>query len=493
MNHNVETKSITRDAEEERVLLERLKYRIINVIPPGTEYLEILLKLSEIQWTETIPTAAITCGGSPRLLFNREFVDHYCALDEDLMMLVLHELHHVLYGHHVLFQGAGEAHNIAFDAIINARLCRGWKTARHARLFRRLYPQPGFPEILLCPPPGWPNETTVEDIQREKERLKKTLDSGFVWDIQALRGKLYLGSPDDTTYEDILRLLRKHPPESAPPLLLGSHKQQGANKEQADPGNDAASDPFLVDMARAMDRYLKNEESGRNAGGAMGLSEIDPAKKNPRINFLTALRAVLVRAGVYQQRASRHRRRAMADTLRQSVSILPEWRDRTIAAKEMLLDTAPLLYTREIPARARLWMPSRQAHIYLDVSGSMCNDLPWIISALAPLEKAGLCRIYLFSTEVFEIPKGDIGKKPLKTTWGTEIKCVLRHLMEIPAKKRPRQAVVLTDGYFEHPRAPLMQKFKETGIGLHGAITHTGAIEPMNSIAVSVTEMPAYQ
>ncbi|HOH29810.1 MAG TPA: hypothetical protein PLC40_09060 [Candidatus Hydrogenedentes bacterium] len=133
MNPDSETTSMDMDAEEERSALERLKYRIINVIPPGTEYLEILLKLSEIQWTETITTAAITCGGSPRLLFNREFVDHYCTLDEDLMMLVLHELHHVLYGHHVLFQSAGEAHNIAFDAIINATLPGlEYRTARAA-------------------------------------------------------------------------------------------------------------------------------------------------------------------------------------------------------------------------------------------------------------------------------------------------------------------------------------------------------------------------
>ncbi|HQN01073.1 MAG TPA: hypothetical protein PLL36_08360 [Candidatus Hydrogenedentes bacterium] len=58
MNHDTEMKAIAIDAEEIQVALDHLKNRIVNVIPPGTEYLEILLKLSEIQWTETISTAA---------------------------------------------------------------------------------------------------------------------------------------------------------------------------------------------------------------------------------------------------------------------------------------------------------------------------------------------------------------------------------------------------------------------------------------------------
>ena len=182
----------------------------------------------------------------------------------------------------------------------------------------------------------------------------------------------------------------------------------------------------------------------------------------------------------------------MADTLRQSVSILPEWRDRTIAAKEMLLDTAPLLYTREVPARARLWMPAGQAHIYLDVSGSMWDDLPWIIGALAPLEKAGLCRIFLFSTKVFEGPKNGIASKTLKTTGDTEIECVLRHILDLPPKKRPRQAVVLTDGYFSMPGTGLMAEFKESRVLLHGAITHTGSLAPMDNIAEYAVKLPDY-
>ena len=477
---------------EMEVEMRRLKNRIVNVIPPGTEYLETLLKLSDMAWTETLPTAAITSGGSPRLLFNRDFVEQYCTLDEELMMLVLHELHHVLYGHHMLFPGAGEAHNIAFDAVINARLCRTWMTARHARLFRRFYKTPGFPEILLCPPPGWPDPPSAEAMRLEKERLKTILRPDLVWAVQYLRNKLYLGDVNDITYEDVLRLIMKEAPE-AKPLLLGNHGGEEA-PENAPAGveeSDGAVDPFLIDIARKMNQHIE-ETVSRQPGGAMGLQELHPPRRNPKRDFLAALRTVLIKAGVYHQRSSRHRQRQMSDTLRQAVSILPEWRDRTIAAKELLFATPPLLFARDVPARAPAWQPVGQAHVYLDVSGSMFADLPWIVAALAPLEKAGLCRIYLFSTTVVDVPRGGIGKGPLQTTGGTEIECVLKHLIAIPEKRRPRQAVVLTDGFFSVPEGRLMTRFRESRIKLHGAITHNGSTAALDRMAASVDVMPDY-
>ncbi len=489
MKSDFENKPATTHMEEAETALNHFKYRIINVLPPGTAYLETFLKLADIQWSQRLPTAGITSEGTPRLLLNREFVNRYCRMDEDIMMLVLHELYHVLYGHHTLFKGAGLAHNIAFDAVINARLCRGWKSFRYAHFFRRIYENPGFPEILLCPPPEWPGTACPEIQAKEQERLAAQMEPDLVLETLDLRNRLY-NNENIVSYEDILRLLQKQAPKAEPILLGGHHMADADEIPDTETGTD--SDPLMVDTAQRLDEQLTRLESRKNAGSNMGLKSIHPAQRNPRKTFLQALRTVLVKAGVYQQRSSRHRRRALADTLRQSISILPEWRDRTVAAKEMLLDAAPLLYSRDTPSRAFRWEPAGQAHVYLDVSGSMCDDLPWIIGALTPLEKAGLCRIYLFSTRVFDIPKGDIGTKPLKTTWGTEIECILRHLMEIPVKKRPRQAVVLTDGYFKQPEVPLLEAFQETGIGLHGAITHTGSLAPMDSIAATAVKLPDY-
>ena len=34
-----------------------------------------------------------------RLLFNRQFVDEHCRTDEHLLMLLMHEMHHLVLGH----------------------------------------------------------------------------------------------------------------------------------------------------------------------------------------------------------------------------------------------------------------------------------------------------------------------------------------------------------------------------------------------------------
>ncbi len=489
MKSNPETAIVSTPAGEAEAALVRFKNQIINVLPAGTVYLETFLKLADIQWSERLTSAGITCEDAPRLLVNRGCVEKYCRIDDDVLVLVMHELYHVLYGHHTLFMNAGVAHNIAFDAVINARLCRSWRSSRSARFFRRVYPKPGFPEILLCPPPEWPQTASPDALAKEEVRLAAELEPELLRETLDLRNRLY-GGENTVSYEDILRLLRKKAPETKP-VLLGTHHSPG-DPECPERQIEATSDPLLVDTARQMNEHLEQLDGSRKAGGNMGLHDINPPDRHPRRTFLRALRAVLMKAGVYQQRGSRYRQRAMADILRQSMSILPEWRDRTVAAKEILLDTTPLLYTREVPARARLWMPARQAHIYLDFSGSMWDDLPWIIGALAPLEKAGLCRIFLFSTQVYDGPKNGISSKALKTTGGTEIECVLRHILEVPPKKRPRQAVVLTDGYFCMPGTGLMTEFKESRVLLHGAITHTGSMAPMDHIAEYAVKLPDY-
>lgn len=508
MNTPVVTVPPAPDEQESKLALLRLKHRILDVIPAGTLYLETLLKLSDLRWTEELPTAAITCGAAPNMLFNRGFVEANCPMDEDLMMLVLHELHHVLYGHHMLFPGAGMAHNIAFDAVINARLCRSWRSPRHARFFRRTYPKPGFPEILLCPPPSWPAKAGDHESRQEQARLLPELGQALMGRVLALRDRLY-AQDNSVTYEDILKLLREKAVESKP-LLLGSHgnscggqdpqqQEQGKNGEnqegaEAPPANEnnPASDPFLVEIARQMDKNLDDAAGGKTGGPGGGLHDIHPSTRNPRKDFLHALRQLLIKAGVYRQRLSRHRKRVIVATTRDSVTVVPNWHDRTAVAREDLMQIAPLLFNHTVPDRRAASEPAGAAHVYLDVSGSMNADLPWILAALAPLEKDGLCRVFLFSTIVAPAPKKGLLKGALVTTGGTDIDCVLDHVIAIKPKERPRQVVVLTDGYFSVPASRLMDSFNKTCTVLHGAVTHNGATGPLTTMTNSVTVMPAY-
>ena len=70
-------------------------------------------------------------------------------------MLVLHELHHVLLGHTRLFRRVTPLDNLAFDAVINALLCRMFPGRDHTAFFTDFYADDQFPACLLRPPCGW--------------------------------------------------------------------------------------------------------------------------------------------------------------------------------------------------------------------------------------------------------------------------------------------------------------------------------------------------
>jgi predicted metal-dependent peptidase len=126
--------------------------RILDCFPAGTYGLSVLLRLLEIVETDTVATAAVECRAQPRLLINPDFVVKWAATPEKLLMLVLHELHHVLLGHTRLFPRVTPVDNLVFDAVINALLCRMFPQPEHTSFFTDFYRDDVFPECLLRPP-----------------------------------------------------------------------------------------------------------------------------------------------------------------------------------------------------------------------------------------------------------------------------------------------------------------------------------------------------
>jgi predicted metal-dependent peptidase len=76
-----------------------LKEQIFDCLPAGRYALSGLIRLLDVVETEAVPTAAVECVKTPRLLVNPKFVAEHANTPEKLMMLVLHEVHHVLLGH----------------------------------------------------------------------------------------------------------------------------------------------------------------------------------------------------------------------------------------------------------------------------------------------------------------------------------------------------------------------------------------------------------
>ena len=76
-----------------------LRQRILGSFPAGRYALEGLFRLVDMVLDDEVETAAVECVAAPRLLLSPAFLEERCRTDEHLLMLVLHELHHVILGH----------------------------------------------------------------------------------------------------------------------------------------------------------------------------------------------------------------------------------------------------------------------------------------------------------------------------------------------------------------------------------------------------------
>lgn len=130
---------------------ERIVARILDVIPPRSFEVMTFLSLFRVRLSDKTETACVTCGESPELLLNKEFVEAHCTTDEHLFMLVMHELYHVILGHTRLFPRTTEVRNLVFDAVINALLCSLFPDSAFTSFFTDYYPSDKMPFALLRP------------------------------------------------------------------------------------------------------------------------------------------------------------------------------------------------------------------------------------------------------------------------------------------------------------------------------------------------------
>ena len=93
---------------------------------------------------------------------------------------------------------------------------------------------------------------------------------------------------------------------------------------------------------------------------------------------------------------------------------------------------------------------SEKVTVYLDVSGSMNQEIDAIISLLYHFRTYVKMPLYVFSNEVYEA-RFKNQKLVYNTTFGTSISPVLRHIRV----KKFRKCLIVTDGYVE-PISPFV-------------------------------------
>ena len=412
-----------------------IRERIFNVLPAASYQMEKLLGLLDITFSDATPTAAVECRATPRLLLNRDFVAEHCRADSDLFLLILHELHHVILGHTRLFPRVTRADNLVFDAVINAMLCQSVGRTVGTGLFERLYDFGKSPERLLRPPPGWPHAFSAA-LRSLPDREAEVI-------------RLLYGPPrGGATYLEIHELLRRQLGPDVPGVrLLGDH------------GPEQPDDPLLKQTIRSVVEDwpppplpLRGRDEGRSPRDHWFTDNAAPGRE-----FRQAFARLLRRCGLDSTKSNHPRLRFRPDSREITrVSVLPDARDRRVAALRRITGRDPLVrLTSALEVKPRR-LPVPVAHVYLDVSGSMSRALPHLVAVCREPFRRGELRLFAFSTVVSELTGRDLARASFANTQGTDINCVLSHLTGLPARKRPRVVLIATDGYVGPARADLL-------------------------------------
>jgi Putative metallopeptidase domain len=435
-----------------------LAARVRACVPQRHPAFRSLLQLLSIEASHDVPTAAVTVGARSRLLLNPDFVASHCHTDAQLSMLVLHELYHVLMGHTRMFRRPTHQANWAFDCVINAQLCRLHPDAEHCSFFAGLAADSG-PWQLIGPPPGWPSHPRYA--------------------ADAL-GQLHRQLYDDrgATTAELFALLDTMGLElsaAAEGRLLGSHAADGDMESPY--GDPLGADPdLLAEVSRLVARWprvmtVAGTDDGGVAAWSMERAQTDVRRRR-------ALQALLRRVadgpeGPWQ--------RQWCETAAHTP--LPQAGDRR-AQVQRLMGATPVLWTGPLLQETRA--PVGQISVYLDVSGSMHEELPSLLDALQ--QSAPLLRWPLlgFSTQVHALDPEDVRAGRYFSTGGTHIGCVVRHLLENPMQR----ALILTDGAVQDVPADLRRRLQRERPHVHVGLTPTGDRSCFDTLGWAVTRLP---
>jgi uncharacterized protein with von Willebrand factor type A (vWA) domain len=149
-----------------------------------------------------------------------------------------------------------------------------------------------------------------------------------------------------------------------------------------------------------------------------------------------------------------------------------------------LAGSPPLLYAGDVEApRARA---SGQAHVYLDVSGSMDPYLPLLYGSLVRLRERVEPRVRLFSTEVVTVRLEALARGRVPTTGGTDGGCVFEHALAEGARK----ILVITDGYVGETKPGLAERVRASRLDVRVLLTPGGWKSDLSRVASRIVPLP---
>ena len=410
-----------------------------------------VLKVLQVEFTETVPTLAVTCETRPRLLVNLAFLKKHCRTDQHVKAVICHEFLHVLLRHTERFAGFSPAEHVAFDAVINAIIHRELGDD-YSEFMKRYYAKEKGVCRLLRPP------TFTE--QRSRYRTRSPLVSAW----HSLYDGLLIA-------DDIADLAKDFQDAKTVPskgtVLIGGHDHTEFGGELPEVLQEALDQALKSMNGCGIWRSPKERGVGANAYRA-AIPGVSEGVQRWRRETLEVLRRHLVPDPKAVRRDTR--------PLHFTVPVLSPG-DRRATLRSLW---SPLLPEALWSTEQRL--RSGTAQVYLDVSGSMNAEMPLIIGLLARLGSFIHKPLWAFSNVV---AKAEIvnGRLLADTTGGTSMACVLEHI----AETRPAAAVVVTDGYIETLSPGLIAGVR--GTRLHVIVTRDGSPAMLQQAGISYSQL----
>lgn len=480
------------------------KNRFFDAFPAGDYAISGWLRLLAFQESDQVETAAIQNRGGHVILVNPDFVARHAPTPERQVTLVLHELMHLLLGH--LLRPMTKLDNLVFDAVINALLCWTLRERAYWSLFTSYYSDSRFPECLLRPPadfePGrrvssprglsGPEFAQLRAIYRDlygeygatysglRESMTELLSNWlFPPGGRYSTGKIKGHRNADTIPSGALRdgngqmaCHRQGKGQSRSPAPLNETKRDLPSVFEPlaevtllgdHPVRERGFQDLDFDWLRCVEVVLRaatRTARGRSLSRCGTLFTLPPHPARERENKIRLKRLIetVAKEGHVNSRKFRE------DDRIRTASVLPALDRRSNILR--FLGLQPLLYTWEVPVRAR--GDIQKVHCYVDVSGSVFDFISSFYRAVLGCRELVHAKVHLFSTAVSEAAWEELLRGRVETTGGTDINCVLEHLQ----RHRIRRAVILTDGDVGHPEPEFERLFKETVVGV--ALTPDG-------------------
>jgi len=453
---------------------KRFNALLFELIDENPFAIRAVLKILDVEFTDSVPTLAVTKQSKPRLLVNLQFVAEHCHTEAQVKAVIVHEFLHVLLGHTEEKKPLTPARHLALDAVINAIIHRQYGSEYSSMMASYYSDVTGLQKLLR---PMNDREQDYHDCfdfeycDRHDRPLPQWVTA---W------GALYSGELIADDIEGLVEQLANdatNPGLPDSPFELQSGEQGGIrdllgnHEDMCQELSDELKDALGESLKQMNGSGIWRNPSSRGVGANL-YEELFSGKDEPMLRWERKTMAIL-KQYLQPDKKSRARKELPVDY---HLPVLSPGDRRAFMRS---------LWTPFLPEAG--WSTTRSApdgtaQVYLDVSGSMYAEMPLIVALLGRLSRYIRRPFWAFS-DIVAPAVIDNGQLKAETSGGTSMSCVLEHL----ALTKPPSAIVVTDGYIEYVNKRLLRGIASTKF--HAIVTRDGSPSALRQAGITYTQL----